>query len=168
MMENCHGTRRISHGGALPGFGSNYVFYPDLGIGLMAFCNVTYTSPWPYAKIVELLFEELDLPQRQTGTSQILKTRQAQVVEWIKTGDANLEAEIMAESFFLDGDKKRRMDEIRPLLEEAGGITGYGAMQPWNQLRGTFDLYGERDTLRVGFTLSPEADPKVQYLEVDN
>lgn len=166
IMENCHGTRRVSHGGALPGFGSNYVFYPDLGIGLMAFCNVTYTSPWPYEEIVKLLFKELDLQPRQTGISQILKTRQEQVVEWIKTGDASLEAEIMAESFFLDADKKRRMDEIQPLLEQAGAITGFGDMQPWNQLRGTFDLYGEKDTLWVGFTLSPEAEPKVQYLKV--
>lgn len=164
IMENCHGTRRISHGGALPGFGSNYVFYPDLGIGLMAFCNVTYTSPWPYDEIVKLLFEELDLKPRGRGTSEILKTRQAQVLEWMQTGDAALEAEIMAENFFLDEDKGRRMERIRPLLEQTGPILGMGEMEPRNQLRGTFDLYGEKDTLRVAFTLSPEAEPKVQYL----
>jgi CubicO group peptidase (beta-lactamase class C family) len=164
IMENCHGTRRISHGGALPGFGSNYVFYPDLGIGLMAFCNVTYTSPWPYDEIVELLFEELDLKPRETGTSEILKTRQAQVLEWMQTGDAALEAEIMAENFFLDEDKGRRMEQIQPLLEQVGPILGMGEMEPRNQMRGTFDLYGEKDTLRVAFTLSPEAESKVQYL----
>lgn len=164
IMENCHGTRRVSHGGALPGFGSNYVFYPDLGIGLMAFCNVTYTSPWPYDEIVKLLFEELDLKPRESGTSKILKTRQKQVVQWIQEGDAALEAKIMAENFFLDEDKERRMNRIRPLLEQAGPIIGIGEIKPWNQLRGTFDLYGEKDTLQVGFTLSPEPEPKVQYL----
>lgn len=164
IMENCHGTRRVSHGGALPGFGSNYVFYPDLGIGLMAFCNVTYTSPWPYDEIVKLLFEELDLKPRESGTSKILKTRQKQVVQWIQEGDAALEAKIMAENFFLDEDKERRMNRIRPLLEQAGPILGIGEIKPWNQLRGTFDLYGEKDTLQVGFTLSPEPEPKVQYL----
>lgn len=166
IMENCHGTRRVSHGGALPGFGSNYVFYPDLGIGLMAFCNVTYTSPWPYEEIVTLLFEDLDLKPRETGTSEILETRQEQVVQWIQNGDADLEAAIMAENFFLDEDRQRRMARIRPLLEGAGPIQGMGKIKPWNQLRGTFDLYGERDTLWVGFTLSPEPDPKIQYLEV--
>lgn len=166
IMENCHGTRRVSHGGALPGFGSNYVFYPDLGIGLMAFCNVTYTSPWPYEEIVKLLFEDLDLKPRETGTSDILKERQGQVVQWIQHGDTALEAEIMAENFFLDEDKGHRMDRIKPLLEQAGPILGMGEIDPWNQLRGTFDLYGERDTLWVGFTLSPEPDPKIQYLEV--
>jgi CubicO group peptidase (beta-lactamase class C family) len=165
-MENCHGTRRVSHGGALPGFGSNYVFYPDLGIGLMAFCNVTYTSPWPYEEILKLLFEDLDLKPREPGTSEILKTRQQQVVDWLQEGDTRLEADILAENFFLDEDKKRRMDRIRPLLEQAGPILGMGEIQPWNQLRGIFELFGEKDTLQVAFSLSPEPEPKIQYLEV--
>jgi hypothetical protein len=165
-MENCHGTRRVSHGGALPGFGSNYVFYPDLGIGLMAFCNVTYTSPWPYGEIVELLFEELDLKPRETRTSEILKTRQKQVVEWIEEGSVELEAEILAENFFLDEDRDRRRARIHSQLEKAGPVKGIGPMEPWNQLRGTFDLYGEKDTLQVVFTLSPEAQPKIQALEI--
>lgn len=166
ISTNCKGTRRISHGGALPGFGSNYVFYPDLGIGLMAFCNVTYTSPWPYGEIVKLLFKELDLQPRQTGTSEILNIRQAQILEWMKTGDTGLEAEIMAESFFLDEDKGRRMEQINDLLGEAGDLLKVGPMEPRNQLRGGFQLFMENDTLNVFFTLSPEADPKVQYLEV--
>ncbi|MEJ2584822.1 MAG: serine hydrolase [Robiginitalea sp.] len=166
IMENCHGTRRVSHGGALPGFGSNYVFYPDLGIGLMAFCNVTYTTPWPYGEIVELLFEELDLKPRETRTSEILKTRQKQVVEWIEEGSVELEAEILAENFFLDEDRDRRRARIHSQLEKAGPVKGIGPMEPWNQLRGTFDLYGEKDTLQVVFTLSPEAQPKIQALEI--
>ncbi len=168
ISRNCHGTTRVSHGGALPGFGSNYVFYPDLGIGLMAFCNVTYTSPWPYDEISKLLFGELDLRPRQPGVSEILKTRQSQVVEWITGGDRTLEAAIMAENFFPDEDRERRMQRIRPLLEQAGTVQGIGELQPRNQLRGSFELYGDRDTLEVFFTLSPEPDPKVQYLEVSD
>jgi CubicO group peptidase (beta-lactamase class C family) len=166
ISQNCHGTTRVSHGGALPGFGSNYVFYPDLGIGLMAFCNVTYTSPWPYDEIVNLLFGELDLPPRQAGVSEILKTRQAQLVEWMVRGDRALEGELMAENFFPDEDRERRMQRIRPLLDHAGPIQGMGDVQPRNQLRGSFELYGQMDTLQVFFTLTPEPDPKVQYLEV--
>ena len=166
IMENCHGTRRVSHGGALPGFGSNYVFYPDLGIGLMAFCNVTYTSPWPYEEIVKLLFEDLDLKPREVGVPEILRTRQQQVVEWMQGGDPGLEAEILAENFFLDEDRERRMARIRPLLEQAGPILEISPMEAWNQLRGTFYLYGEQDTLQVAFTLSPEPEPKIQALGV--
>ncbi len=166
IMEDCHGTRRVSHGGALPGFGSNYVFYPDLGIGLMAFCNVTYTSPWPYGEITELLFGKLDLQPRKTGTSDILKTRRDQIVDWIQSWDPALEPEILAENFFLDADKDRRREQIQPLLDQAGPILGTGPIRPLNQLRGIFDLYGEKDTLQVIFTLSPEAAPKIQYLGI--
>ena len=166
IMENCHGTRRVSHGGALPGFGSNYVFFPDLGIGLMAFCNVTYTSPWPYGEIEKLLFDELDLQPRQTGTSEILETRKAQLVEWMKTGDTALEADIMAENFFPDEDRQRRMDRINDYMEKAGALIEVGPVEPSNQLRGGFKLFMEKDTLNVFFTLSPEADPKVQYLDI--
>jgi hypothetical protein len=132
----------------------------------MAFCNVTYTSPWPYEEIVTLLFEDLDLKPRETGTSEILKTRQQQVVEWIQGTYSGPEADILADNFFLDEDRERRMARIRPLLEQAGPLLGMGEIQPWNQLRGIFEVYGEKDTLQMAFSLSPEPDPKIQYLEV--
>lgn len=164
--ENCKGTKRVSHGGALPGFGSNYVFYPELGIGLMAFCNLTYTSPWPYGDILKILFDELDLPSREVATAEILTTRKDQIVDLITNWDANLEQEILAENFYLDEPRSKRMEEIGKLLEQAGTIQKAGDLRPLNQLRGSFDLFGERDTLRVFFTLSPETEPKVQRLDV--
>lgn len=164
IAENCEGIRRISHGGALPGFGSNYVFYPDLGIGLMAFCNVTYTTPWPYEEISKILFEELDLKPRKLPVSAILNSRKNQIVNWFKTWDKELEAEVFAENFYLDSDRNTRISEFRPLLEDAGEIMQIGEINPRNQLRGSFELYGSKDSLNVFFTLSPEADPKIQAL----
>lgn len=164
IMENCKGTRRVSHGGALPGFGSNYVFYPDLGIGVMAFCNVTYTTPWPYVEILKLLFEELNLEPRKLHTSEILKIRKEQIVDWFKTWDEDLESDVFAENFYLDMSRKNRLGEFKPLLEQAGDIGKTGEINPANQLRGSFELYGSKDTLNVFFTLSPEADPKIQAL----
>ncbi|MGA9237700.1 serine hydrolase domain-containing protein, partial [Robiginitalea sp.] len=164
ISENCEGIRRISHGGALPGFGSNYVFYPDLGIGLMAFCNVTYTTPWPYGEISKLLFEELDLKPRKLPVSSILNLRKNQIVEWFNTWDPELEAEVFAENFYLDSDRKTRLAALRPLLEGAGEIQEIGEINPGNQLRGSFEIIGNKDTVNIYFTLSPEADPKIQAL----
>jgi CubicO group peptidase (beta-lactamase class C family) len=164
ISENCKGIRRISHGGALPGFGSNYVFYPDLGIGLMAFCNVTYTTPWPYEEILKLLFEELDLKPRKLPVSSILNLRKNQIVEWFKTWDRELEAEVFAENFYLDSDRTTRLATLRPLVEGAGEIQEIGEINPGNQLRGSFEIMGAKDTINVYFTLSPEADPKIQAL----
>lgn len=164
IAENCEGIRRISHGGALPGFGSNYVFYPDLGIGVMAFCNVTYTTPWPYEEILKLLFEELDLKPRKLPVSTILNLRKDQIVEWFKTWDKGLETEIFAENFYLDSDRNTRLAELRPLLEGVGDIQEIGEINPGNQLRGSFEIFGTKDTVNIYFTLSPEADPKIQAL----
>lgn len=164
IMENCKGTRRVSHGGALPGFGSNYVFYPELGIGLMAFCNVTYTTPWPYVEILKLLFDELELEPRKLKASKILEVRKEQITRWLKTWDTELEPEIFAENFYLDKNRKNRLKEFKPLLEQAGELMGSGELEPSNQLRGSFELFGKKDTVNVFFTLSPEADPKIQAL----
>ena len=165
VSESCKGIKRVSHGGALPGFGSNYVFYPDLGIGLMAFCNVTYTSPWPYVEILKLLFDELDLKPRQLPTSDILLTRQQQIVELLKSWDPELEKAIIAENLYLDEDREKRIEEVKKLLEKTGPIQSIGELQPRNQLRGSFDIIAEKDTIEVFFTLSPEPEPKVQRLD---
>jgi hypothetical protein len=37
-------------------------------------------------------------------------------------------------------------------------------MQPENLLRGGFDLIGEKGTIEVFFTLTPDAEPKIQWL----
>ncbi|MEN8249790.1 MAG: serine hydrolase domain-containing protein, partial [Bacteroidota bacterium] len=59
--EDCNGLRQVGHGGALPGYGSNYVFYPEYGLGIMAFGNLTYTGPYPLRKIEQLLFDKVGL-----------------------------------------------------------------------------------------------------------
>jgi hypothetical protein len=166
ITENCEGVRRVSHGGALPGFGSNYIFYPDLGIGLMAFCNVTYTTPWPYREIEKLLFEELDLKPRKLPVSKILESRKGQIMQWFKTWDTDLEAQVFAENFYLDMSRENRLKELKPLLDAAGELQGIGELSPANQLRGSFELFGAVDTLNVFFTLSPETNPKIQALYV--
>jgi len=54
----------------------------------------------------------------------------------------------------------------RELREEAGAITGVGAVVPENQLRGRFMMYGENKNLEFFFTLSPELDPLIQHVDI--
>lgn len=166
IKTNCKGIREIGHGGALPGFGSNYFFYPDLGIGIMAFCNLTYTAPWELNEIKKLLFDEIQLEPRVLPPSDILLQRQAEVVELINTWDPQLEKRMLAENFFLDQNRRLRKQRIDSLLAIAGDIQQITDIEPRNQLRGYFEMIGEQDTLSVWFTLSPESDPKVQRLVV--
>jgi hypothetical protein len=166
ITEDCHGIRRISHGGALPGFGSNYVFFPEYGFGIMAFCNLTYTSPYPLAEILKLLLETIGLQPRELPSSDILIKRQEQVVQLIQDWDEDLEAAILAENFYLDKSRDARISEIQEILERAGTIHDLAEMKAFNQLRGSFAYNTEHGTLNIYFTLSPERTPKVQYLYV--
>jgi hypothetical protein len=166
ISENCHGIKRVSHGGALPGFGSNYVFLPEYGIGIMAFCNLTYTSPYPLTKITKLLFETIEIQPRELPTSDILVERQAQVLQLIQHWDKDLEAAILAENFYLDKSRDIRISEIQKVLNQAGTIHTLKERKPLNQLRGSFKYDTENGTIDIFFTLTPESTPKVQYLDI--
>lgn len=166
IAQYCNGLKRVSHGGALPGFGSNYVFYPDYGIGIMAFGNLTYTGPLPANKIGKLLFEESPLKPRQLPISDILAQRQEQILAFIQSWDAQLEEEIVAENLYLDESRERRMAHAQDIFEKAGAINTVDEMVPSNQLRGTFKIQAENGVIEVYFTLTPENDPKVQKLDL--
>ena len=179
------GIERIGHGGALPGYGSSYLFYPEYGIGMMAFGNLTYTSPWPDAELEELLFEKAGLKPRRLPPSAILLERKSQVedlvLSWIGNRDSDGRElsgeeeteeqqrmggqEILAENFYQDRSRARRAEEARRIAEKAGAVTGTGEITPFNQLRGHFPVFCEKDTIRVFFTLTPEPVPKIQQLE---
>lgn len=162
----CNGVRLVSHGGALPGFGSNYVFFPEYGVGLMAFGNLTYTAPWPLQEFEKLLFENLALQPRSLPVSDILGERTQQVAQWVRTGDTGLENGLMAENFFMDHDREHRRADIDAVLKQAGTIQSVEALKPENQLRGTFTMKAANGQVTVFFTLTPEREAKLQELEV--
>ena len=166
ISKYCNNLKWVSHGGALPGFGSNYVFFPEYGVGIMAFCNLTYTSPYPVKDIGKLLFETIDLQPRQLPVSDILIERKEQIAQLIQSWDTELEAKILAENFYLDKSRKHRMTEVQEVLVKAGAIKSMDEVKPLNQLRGTFKLQTENGIVNIFFTLTPEKYPKVQQLDV--
>ncbi|MDH5365379.1 MAG: beta-lactamase family protein [Cyclobacteriaceae bacterium] len=166
ITRYCEGYTEVAHGGALPGFGSNYVFFPEYGVGLMAFGNLTYTSPWPLKEIKQLLFETAELQPRQLPASDILVERQEQVTQLIQHWDTELESKILAENFYLDKSKKHRMEEIQEVLNQAGEIQSMEQIKPLNQLRGSFKLLTQNGVINIFFTLTPEKNPKIQRLNV--
>jgi CubicO group peptidase (beta-lactamase class C family) len=164
IYQNCNGLIEVAHGGALPGYGSHYAFYPEYGVGIMAFGNLTYTRPYDKDLMLKLLIEEAGIMPRKLPASDILKTRKEQVFQMIQTWDENLEADILAENFYLDKSRAHRKTEIDQILDKAGEIYNTEDLWAVNQLRGGFDINAENGTISVFFTLSPEKDPKVQAL----
>ena len=166
ISKDCKGIKRIGHSGALPGFASSYTFYPDYGVGIMAFGNLTYTGPLPLSKIEKLLFETVQLVPRQLQASDILVKRQEQVLKLIQTWDTNLEKEIVAENLYLDESREHRIAHAQNIFEKAGIIKEVGKIEPWNQLRGIFRIYAENGVIEVYFALNPENEPKIQDLNI--
>ncbi len=166
ISKDCKRVKRVRHGGALPGFGSNYIFYPDYGVGIMAFGNLTYTGPLPLDKIEKLLFETAQLSPRQLPVSDILVQRQEQVLKLIQTWDSNLEKEIVAENLYMDESREERIAHVHKIFEKAGKIKEVDTIKPWNQLRGTFKIHAENGVIEVYFALNPEKNPTVQDLYI--
>ena len=166
INEDCHGRKVVRHGGALPGFGSNYVFYPEYGVGLMAFGYLTYTAPWPLAEIEKLLFEEAGIEPRKLPVSDILAERMQQVLALIQHWEADLEDKILAENFYLDRSREHRMADAQKIFEQAGPIEHISEITPQNQLRGNFIIQAENGLINVFFSLNPENPPKVQALNL--
>ncbi|MFV0594061.1 MAG: serine hydrolase domain-containing protein [Draconibacterium sp.] len=166
ITEYCNGIKRVSHGGALPGFGSNYIFYPDYGVGIMAFCNLTYTAPWSLKEISRLLFETAGLKPRKLPPSDILLERQKQITQLIQHWETGLEDSILAENFYLDISREDRIAEIHKILKQVGPLKEMGEIDPENQLRGSYKIQARHGEVKIFFTLTPEKNPKVQQLNV--
>ncbi|MCK4989389.1 MAG: beta-lactamase family protein, partial [Bacteroidales bacterium] len=169
-IKDLEGVLEIGHGGGLPGFGSNYMFYPQHGIGIMAFSNLTYAGgivkKANYKVISKLIDHGLFMP-RILPVSEILELRKGQVAQLIQHWDPLLEKEIVAANLYMDLSREKRMAEARELLNQLGEIVSAGPLIPENQLRGSFLLEGKEQNLRVYFTLTPEAEPRVQWLSLE-
>lgn len=166
ISMDCKRILRISHGGALPGFGSNYAFFPEYGIGIMAFGNLTYTTPIPYNKIEKILFEKLELQSRRLPPSNILEQKREEIISLIGNGKVSFDKDLFAENFFLDISKERRTKEFQKILDEAGTIQNIEEIVPRNQLRGDFKLQCKNGYIKVFFTLTPERTPMIQKMNI--
>jgi len=169
-MKDHEGVVEVGHNGGLPGFGSSYMFYPEYGIGIMAFSNLTYVggkvSAANYMVMKDLIRKGLFTP-RELPVSEILELKKEQVIQLIYSWDPELEKEIVAANLYLDISRKSRMNEAEELLNQLGEIISIGPVIPENQLRGSFLLKGKEQNLRVDFTLTPEAEPRVQWLSLE-
>ena len=155
------------HSGGLPGYGSQYRFAPEHGVGVFAFSNLRYAPVYnPTTRALNILLETGQLSPRENAPSPILLARQAQVAQLVQHWDEQLGREIAADNFFLD---RARADWIREAAQQfakIGRVVSVGQLKPENRLRGSFPMVGEKGVLNVFFTLTPERDPKVQQVDL--
>lgn len=161
--RDCDQLIRISHSGGLPGYGSEYRFYPELGVGIICFGNLTYAGH-PNNEVMRLLLTKADLKPRVLRVSEILNTRKAQVLQLLENWNLQ-DTTWIAENFFLDFDRDYRKKEWDGLVAQAGNVISVGEINPENALRGTFEMKTAKGIISVFFTLSPEKPARLQMLE---
>ena len=153
IRKDCNGLIQIGHSGGLPGFGSNYRFYPEYDLGIISFSNLTYASAGSANyEAINVIFKQSSIESRKLPISDILKERTEQVIKLIHTWDKELGEEILAENFYLDHKREIRMRDANELMASAGRIISIDQLIPLNQLRGTFVMHGEKSDIKVFFS----------------
>lgn len=166
-MRDCANRVYISHSGGLPGFGSQWRIMPDYGIGVVAFANRTY-APFGTVnlRILDTLIKLAELQPRELPASKILEQRKNELVKILPDWGKGKQSGIFAENFFPDYPIDTLKKYATELLTKAGKITSVSAVKPENQLRGSFIINGEKASLEIYFTLSPENPPLIQEYHI--
>lgn len=165
--KDCNSREIIGHSGGLPGFGSNWNFLPQYGIGVVAFCNLTYAAPAQLnSNIVDTIITLLNLKPYSLQTSAILNKRKAELVKLLPDWNNAERSGVFAENFFSDYFIDSLKKESRKLFSNAGRIIKIGDMMPENELRGSFIIEAEKINMKVSFTLSPENSPLIQEYHI--
>jgi hypothetical protein len=143
-------------------------WFPDYGIGIIAFGNLTYTG-WGRVvnEAVDRLMKTGGMQPRTVPPSTALVEARDAVSKLVASWDDALADKIAAENLFLDRSKDRRRKDLEDLRATVGACTAPAAFDyVENALRGQWTMSCERGKLEVAITLAPTMPPTVQYLSV--
>lgn len=164
---DCRGRKKIYHNGGLPGFGSNWTIMPEYGIGIVAFSNRTYGSPWAVnQEVLELLIDSMDIQPRAPEVTGTLQSRKNDLVRILPGWDIPGYESLFSDNFFIDNLPADLKAESAIIFRKAGEILQIREIVPENALRGTFIMEGRDNNITVGFTLTPESKPRIQAFSI--
>jgi CubicO group peptidase (beta-lactamase class C family) len=164
IRKDCNGNTSIRHGGGLPGFGSEWRIYPEIGVGIVSLSNLTYGGlGYQNSIALDTLIYMAGLKPRTLPASVILQQRQLEITALL-TSWSDEKLNILAENFLMDHSLDSWKKSTAKIFEETGKILKTSTLVPENQLRGTFILECEKKNIEVFFTLTPEKNPLLQQL----
>jgi CubicO group peptidase (beta-lactamase class C family) len=164
-VSDCSYRLLVSHGGGLPGFGSNMTWLPEYGVGVYVMANVTYAGPGAAARaVLDRLNATGALQPRLLRASPSLVGVRERVVSLANGWKDETLTEVAADNLLLDKPLTTRRDELTALHERLGACRIAGDIEAENWLRGRFRLACERGALDADITLAPTNPPRVQYL----
>ncbi len=167
--QTCRFAHSVSHGGGLPGYGSQMRWLPEYGVGIVALANGTYAGP---GRAVNESLEALARtgalnPRVPQPGAELLKAKaavDALIGQW---SDAGLQ-KIAAMNLLLDRSLERRRKEFETLREKHGACRAETPIEAENALRGKWTLACQRGQIKIDITLAPTLPPTVQHLEASS
>lgn len=174
-LLDCEGREYIGHSGGLPGFGSQWRFLPEYGLGVISFANLTYAGTGGVnLRVLDTIIRSAGLKPYAIPPSAILKQRKEELVKLLPDWPVDLvsqyttgKTKIFAENFFPDRSDQLWRAFTKEKFDKIGAIQSIDEIIPENQLRGTFTIHGEKGKLTVFFTLSPENPALIQEVQVN-
>lgn len=161
------GTTAVGHTGGLPGFGSEWTIYPEYGIGVICFANLTYANTGNVnVQVADTLIRLSGIKQRLLPPSDILTRRKNELVKLLPDWNNAQQSGIFAMNFFMDYFPDKLKAQAGEIFAKAGKITSIGDVIPENQLRGYFIIHGEQANIKVSFTLTPENPALIQQYRI--
>ena len=166
-VRDCENKTWIGHAGGLPGFGSQWRFFEEYGIGVVSFANLTYAGTGTInLKVLDTIISIAKLKPRQLKASPILDKRKNDLMKILPEWKNAEKSGIFAENFFPDYPIDSLRKEARRLFSKAGKIIGSKEVLPENNLRGSFIIEGEKINIMISFTLTPENPPLIQEYNI--
>ncbi len=155
----------VGHRGGLPGFGSNWFFLPEYGLGIASFANCTYADTVKVdLEALNKLLVEAKLEKRQQSPSAALNDCKNKLLLHLPHWK-NVAENVFSDNFFLDRSLMTWRRESHNLFAKLGVILSIGDVIAENQLRGSFVIRGEEASACIRFALSPEKPCLIQQLE---
>jgi CubicO group peptidase (beta-lactamase class C family) len=157
----------VGHTGGLPGFGSEWTIYPEYGIGVVCFANLTYAPAGNVnLQVADTLIRLSGIKMRHLPPSDILTKRRDELMKLLPEWNNAKASGIFAINFFMDYFPDKLKAEAIEIFNKAGKIISVGDVAPENQLRGYFILTGEQANIKISFTLTPENPPLIQEYHI--
>jgi CubicO group peptidase (beta-lactamase class C family) len=161
---------RVGHSGGLPGYGSNMVWVPDRGIGVISLGNLRYA---PMAtlnrRVLEVLAAEGHLdrlaPRRTLPVAPALATLIEAMVALVNDWHDDRARVLFADNVEPDDGLDRRAARVRAVLARTGPLT-VASVRATRATSATVTLTGERGPARLDLTLAPIVPARVQSFEL--
>jgi len=161
------GMTAVGHTGGLPGFGSEWTIYPEYGIGVISFANLTYANAGSInVQVADTLLRLSGIKPMQLPSSAILTQRRNDLVKILPTWNNAQASGILAQNFFMDYFPDKLGADATAIFNKAGKINNVGEVVPENQLRGYFIMNGDQANIKVSFTLTPENPALIQEYHI--